>query len=201
MEIRVLDISGATKSVSVRAQGSVGDLSDGVSRAFDLAPARQRLICGGRIMHVKERLADYKLRSGSTVHLFPKSAAQAATARSRASDVEEGLSSSSSDGEDGGSDDNRVTRDLLRRYERRLETAGGARSAGAGVPRSYDADRSADLGSPRDFAWGFVMGFVLGFIMLLYLWERSVSHRSKLGIMAGASCQLLLKVAHDSSRP
>ena len=44
-----------------------------------------------------------------------------------------------------------------------------------------------------------VMGFLLGFIMLLYLWERSVSHRQKMGILTGASCQIVGKYLHSGS--
>ena len=43
------------------------------------------------------------------------------------------------------------------------------------------------------------MGFLLGFIMLLYLWERSVSHRQKMGILTGASCQIVGKYLHSGS--
>ena len=56
-----------------------------------------------------------------------------------------------------------------------------------------------DLGTPREFVWGFFMGFLLGFIMLLYLWERSVSHRQKMGILTGASCQIVGKYLHSGS--
>jgi len=56
---------------------------------------------------------------------------------------------------------------------------------------------AADLGTPREFLVGFVMGAVLGFIMLLYLWERSVSHRQKMGILAGATAQLFFKYIHS----
>ena len=37
------------------------------------------------------------------------------------------------------------------------------------------------------------MGFVLGFIMLFWLWERSVSHRQKMGILTGVTAQLSMK--------
>ena len=50
-----------------------------------------------------------------------------------------------------------------------------------------------ELGVPREFVWGFVMGFVLGFIMLFWLWERSVSHRQKMGILTGVTAQLSMK--------
>ena len=40
---------------------------------------------------------------------------------------------------------------------------------------------------------------LLGFIMLLYLWERSVSHRQKMGILTGASCQIVGKYLHSGS--
>ena len=69
--------------------------------------------------------------------------------------------------------------------------------------RAHEAfDREAAdvaLGSPREFVWGFLMGFILGFIMLLYLWERSISHRQKMGIMTGASCQLVAKYVHSAT--
>jgi hypothetical protein len=45
-------------------------------------------------------------------------------------------------------------------------------------------------GSSRDFVWGFIMGFCLGFIMLLWLWQIPMSHKQKMGILTGVSCQL-----------
>ena len=38
-----------------------------------------------------------------------------------------------------------------------------------------------------------MMGFFLGVIMLFWLWERSVSHRQKMGILTGVTCQLSLR--------
>uniref|UniRef100_A0A7S2SSC9 Ubiquitin-like domain-containing protein n=1 Tax=Rhizochromulina marina TaxID=1034831 RepID=A0A7S2SSC9_9STRA len=51
-------------------------------------------------------------------------------------------------------------------------------------------------GSYRDFVWGFFLGFFFGVIMLFWLWEHG-SYRQKMGIMAGISCQLLLRYGRD----
>lgn len=50
-----------------------------------------------------------------------------------------------------------------------------------------------NLGLPRDLIWGFLMGLFLGIIMLFWIWERSVSHRHKMGILSGVSCQLAIR--------
>jgi len=51
-----------------------------------------------------------------------------------------------------------------------------------------------NVGTARDFAWGFFMGFFLGFIMLFWLWERSVPERQKMGVIVGVTCQLSLNL-------
>ena len=51
---------------------------------------------------------------------------------------------------------------------------------------------SVSLGTPRDFVWGFILGFFVGFFLLFWVWMPTVSHRQKLGILAGIGVQLLL---------
>lgn len=51
----------------------------------------------------------------------------------------------------------------------------------------------SNLGLPRDLVLGFLMGLFLGIIMLFWIWERSVSHRHKMGILSGISCQLAIR--------
>ncbi|KAJ8603360.1 hypothetical protein CTAYLR_004295 [Chrysophaeum taylorii] len=157
--VRILSVSGAAKEVSV-VGSRVSSLMEAVEEAFGVAPARQRLICSGRIMRPDDLLSAYALNG--TIHLFPRTE-PAVPLRRRESPPEDYL----------------------------LES--GAAGGGGGV----FALEEVDIGSPREFLWGFVMGFVLGFIMLLYLWERSVSYRQKMGILAGATAQLFVKYVHS----
>ena len=50
----------------------------------------------------------------------------------------------------------------------------------------------SELGSWRDFLYGVLMGFALGFMMVFCIWDRNVSHRQKLGILAGIMMQVML---------
>ena len=86
-------------------------------------------------------------------------------------------------------------RALLQSWSMTMAANGDAETAGAG------GEDEVLLGSSRDFAWGFLMGFFLGFIMLFWLWDRSVSYRHKMGILAGVSCQLMLKIVNDREEP
>mmetsp|Transcript_26257 Transcript_26257/g.36580 ORF Transcript_26257/g.36580 Transcript_26257/m.36580 type:complete len:223 (+) Transcript_26257:112-780(+) len=47
-------------------------------------------------------------------------------------------------------------------------------------------------GSNGDFILGFIMGFFLGVLTLIWVWQRAVPRRQKLGIMLGFMCNLLL---------
>lgn len=179
--VRVLDVSGSAKEVGVSAVGRVSALMEAVEEAFGVSMSRQRLICGGRIMKAEEPLSSYKLGTHSTVHLCP-----------RATDVPEALTRRRDDPRPTA----RVVQDDADRRFEQLER---------GVLLDFQEDAVsfvdlADLGTPREFLWGFVMGFALGFIMLLYLWERSVSHRTKMGILAGATAQLFVKYVHSAAR-
>ncbi|GMH98262.1 hypothetical protein TrVE_jg12717 [Triparma verrucosa] len=53
---------------------------------------------------------------------------------------------------------------------------------------------SASLGTERDFIWGFILGFFVGFFLLFWIWMPSVSHRQKLGILAGIGVQMLFNM-------
>lgn len=52
------------------------------------------------------------------------------------------------------------------------------------------------VGTYRDFIWGFFMGFMLGFLMLFCVWDRHVPHRQKIGILLGVFMSIML----DNSR-
>jgi len=56
-----------------------------------------------------------------------------------------------------------------------------------------------EMGTTRDFLWGFVLGFSLGTLMLLCVFERSVNYRNKLGIIAGVLAQLALSISIQHS--
>jgi len=192
--VRVLDV---TKSVTKEVEydsSRVKGLMEAVEATFGVPASRQRLICAGRMMRPSEPLSNYTL-SQTTIHLFPRQAAVSPSgATTTTSDA---AANSSSDAAMTGltrrlpEDDDALARlalfDTVDADEFGDVERGGLRG---------DAPSAADLGSPREFLWGFVMGFLLGFIMLLYLWERSASHRQKMGILAGATAQLLVKYVH-----
>ncbi|GMH61862.1 hypothetical protein TrLO_g9130 [Triparma laevis f. longispina] len=54
---------------------------------------------------------------------------------------------------------------------------------------------SASLGTERDFIWGFILGFFVGFFLLFWIWMPSVSHRQKLGILAGIGVQMFFNMS------
>mmetsp|Transcript_18386 Transcript_18386/g.34710 ORF Transcript_18386/g.34710 Transcript_18386/m.34710 type:complete len:135 (-) Transcript_18386:178-582(-) len=47
-------------------------------------------------------------------------------------------------------------------------------------------------GTNGDFILGFIMGFFLGVLTLIWVWQRAVPRRQKLGIMLGFGCNLVL---------
>jgi DUF2407 C-terminal domain len=61
---------------------------------------------------------------------------------------------------------------------------------------------SAQVGTDKDFLWGFLLGFFVGFFMLVWVWMPTVPHKQKLGILTGISFQLalgMLKQGNNSS--
>jgi len=55
-----------------------------------------------------------------------------------------------------------------------------------------DSVASVSLGTDRDFAWGFIMGFFVGFFLLFWIWMPSITHKQKMGIVAGMAAQVLV---------
>lgn len=182
--VRVLDVSGSAKEIGVSPVGRVSSLMEAVEEAFGVSLSRQRLICHGRIMNADEPLSKYKLGSGSTVHLCPRATDQPAPATVV--------------------DNTTTPAPLTRRRDDPFARLLDEDDLEPGVMLDFHDTAGlvdlADMGTPREFVWGFVMGFVLGFIMLLYLWERSVSHRQKMGILAGATAQLFVKYVHSAAQ-
>jgi len=197
VEIRVLDVSGTAKIVRVGGGdgATVNGLMDAVARHLDVPLDRQRLICMGRIMKRGELLSAYgQIR---TVHLFPLAAGAVARTdaqRAAANRVEE-MSPALRQAPDF---DMSLLDARFADAVREAQFANADQELGHAQTFEHDAYDS-ELGTPRDFFLGFVMGFVLGFIMLIYLWERSVPHKQKLGILAGASAQLLVKYMHGGA--
>ena len=52
------------------------------------------------------------------------------------------------------------------------------------------------VGTYRDFIWGFLMGFLLGFLMLFCVWDRHIPQRQRYGILLGVFLSMML----DNSR-
>jgi len=190
--VRVLDVKeNRTKEVEYdySTMARVKGLMEAVEGTFGVPASRQRLICAGRLMRATELLSVYKLK-GNTIHLFP-----------RTSDASPAMRPESSL-----SDDLELRSGLVRRplgdedalaQLSLFDDDAGLDNVERGVFDFRTTDPiAADLGTPREFLWGFVMGFLLGFIMLLYLWERTASHRQKMGILTGATAQLLVKYVH-----
>jgi len=51
---------------------------------------------------------------------------------------------------------------------------------------------NANIGTDRDFAWGFTLGFLIGFMMMFFVWMPTVPHKQKLGILTGLSLKIML---------
>jgi hypothetical protein len=71
----------------------------------------------------------------------------------------------------------------------------------AGVlSRGYSStEDESEIGSYRDFMWGFIMGSLLGFVMIFCVWDRNVSHRQKIGILFGIIFQMLMGAVQSDS--
>ena len=57
---------------------------------------------------------------------------------------------------------------------------------------------SAQIGTDRDFVWGFLLGFLVGLLMLVWVWLPSVPHKQKLGILTGICFQLAFSMLRTS---
>eukprot|EP00934_Nitzschia_sp_Nitz4_P006512 Nitzschia sp. Nitz4//scaffold210_size37948//19937//20902//NITZ4_007690-RA/size37948-processed-gene-0.50-mRNA-1//-1//CDS//3329541930//6502//frame0 len=64
---------------------------------------------------------------------------------------------------------------------------------------NWVASRSASIGTDWDLMWGFLWGYLFGSIILLFVWRPNVSHKQKIGILAGISFGLALEVFSDGS--
>lgn len=53
---------------------------------------------------------------------------------------------------------------------------------------------STNIGTDKDFAWGFTLGFLVGFVMIFFVWMPTVPHKQKIGILTGLSFKLLLSM-------
>ena len=53
---------------------------------------------------------------------------------------------------------------------------------------------SQNIGTDRDFIWGFTLGYFVGFMMMFFVWMPTVSHKQKLGILGGISLKLTLSM-------
>jgi hypothetical protein len=51
----------------------------------------------------------------------------------------------------------------------------------------------AGLGSQREFMCGFLIGFFVGVLAIFCIWDRSISHRQKMGILSGVIAQEVLE--------
>ena len=95
----------------------------------------------------------------------------------------------------------RVEEDWMRAQEEDSEYAanlsdGGDRRAGA---MHLSGDSEMQLGTYRDFIYGFAMGFVLGIFMLVGIWDGNVSYRQKVGILFGVLLNLMMS-SNSTSR-
>lgn len=191
--VRVLDVKQSrTKDVEYDGSARVKGLMEAVEATFGVPTGRQRLICSGRMMRPSELLSSYKLQ-GNTIHLFPRTTATSTTEGN--DDLPSGLTVRRPLlGESESSSDDALARLAL--FHTVDEVDDDVERGVLSLGQTTLEPTLTDLGSPREFLWGFVMGFLLGFIMLLYLWERSASHRQKMGILAGATAQLLVKYIH-----
>uniref|UniRef100_A0A7S3JWX2 Ubiquitin-like domain-containing protein n=1 Tax=Aureoumbra lagunensis TaxID=44058 RepID=A0A7S3JWX2_9STRA len=185
--VRVLDVKkNVTREVKC-VGGRVEKLMEAIDKEFGIPIKRQRLICSGRLLRADERL-DASI--SKTIHLFPRSE-DAPPARSiTAAPV--GLNARRTT-------DRRMNEDPFHTSDfSRLALFESAMDIEQ--QQQFEEQQLSDvseLGTPREFFWGFVLGMLLGFIMLLYLWERSISHRQKMGILAGATAQLFVKYLHS----
>lgn len=84
--------------------------------------------------------------------------------------------------------------------------SGGSSGAGARALRlAFSSDVNGtptpELGTYREFFYGFLMGFALGFMMVFCLWDSNVSHRQKLGILCGLLVQMVFTLVQQGTQP
>lgn len=60
--------------------------------------------------------------------------------------------------------------------------------------RSSDPETGTDYGSLRDFIYGFIMGFIFGFMMIFCVWDRNVTHKQKIGLLAGILVNMIYSI-------
>jgi hypothetical protein len=77
----------------------------------------------------------------------------------------------------------------------REERSSGARALEAAYQNDVNGNASSfGEGSTRDFLYGLLMGFGCGYMMLFCMWDRNISQRQKLGILAGMVLSLLFSL-------
>ena len=95
----------------------------------------------------------------------------------------------------------RVEEDWMRAQEEDSEYAANL-SDGSGPRASalhLSGEAEMQLGTYRDFIYGFAMGFVLGIFMLVGIWDGNVTYRQKVGILFGVLLNLIMS-SNSSSR-
>jgi hypothetical protein len=79
---------------------------------------------------------------------------------------------------------------VWRIHAARTNWAAAAAATTNAPSRTTSTTSPTQVGTDRDFLWGFMLGFFMGFIMLVWVWMPSVPHKQKLGILTGLSVQL-----------
>lgn len=67
----------------------------------------------------------------------------------------------------------------------------GARALRLAYVHEASGTPTPEMGTYREFFYGFLMGFALGFMMVFCLWDSNVSHRQKMGILCGLLVQMM----------
>lgn len=95
---------------------------------------------------------------------------------------------------------------LLNNNSSVADSASGGNGAGARALRlAFSSDVNGtptpEMGTYREFFYGFLMGFALGFMMVFCLWDSNVSHRQKLGILCGLLVQMVFTLVQQGAQP
>lgn len=88
----------------------------------------------------------------------------------------------------------RVEEDWMRAQEEDSEYAANLSDSGDRRTSALhlSGDSEMQLGTYRDFIYGFAMGFVLGIFMLVGIWDGNVTYRQKVGILFGVLLNLMM---------
>eukprot|EP00898_Chlorokybus_atmophyticus_P003047 jgi/Chlat1/3743/Chrsp259S03888 len=161
-------------TIACAPKATAADVKASIHQLVGLPPAQQRLIWSGQRLPEHLPLTSLGITNGHILHLVarPNGVPPPPLPTTGADSVRT-------------SSDTEAQEEALRELTARMQAAAAVAEA------SQDALMVPDReGTNTDMLLGIVMGFLLGIIMMLWLIERGVPQRLKVGILVGVGCNL-----------